>query len=83
LVRGEQEYNLKRGEQEIDKSWRDNLPEMLEHLGNILNIPAILSELTNINQLILIPKMAPTDKPYQHPYHWAAFTLTGFCKSDA
>jgi len=55
LVRGEQEYNLKRGEQEIDKSWRDNLPEMLEHLGDILNIPAILSELTNINQLILIP----------------------------
>jgi len=55
LVRGEQEYNLKRGEQELDKSWRDNLPEMLEHLGNILNIPAILSELTNINQLILIP----------------------------
>ena len=55
LVRGEQEYNLKRGEQEIDKSWRDNLPEMLEHLRNILNIPAILSELTNINQLILIP----------------------------
>jgi CHAT domain-containing protein len=55
LKRGEQEYNLKRGEQELDKSWRDNLPEMLEHLGNILNIPAILSELTNINQLILIP----------------------------
>ncbi|HEY9795082.1 MAG TPA: tetratricopeptide repeat protein [Leptolyngbyaceae cyanobacterium] len=61
LVRGEKEAdkswrdNLKRGEKEADKSWRDNLPEMLEHLGDILNIPAILSELTNINQLILIP----------------------------
>ena len=66
LVRGEQEYNLKRGEQEIDKSWRDNLPEMLEHLGNILNIPAILSELI----AILIPvsyRLTPPPAPPRHP----------------
>jgi CHAT domain-containing protein len=39
--------------------------------------PFLKTELRKLN------KMAPTDKPYQHPYHWAAFTLTGFYKSDA
>jgi CHAT domain-containing protein len=39
--------------------------------------PLLKIELRELN------KMAPTDKPYQHPYHWAAFTLTGFYKSDA
>jgi CHAT domain-containing protein len=39
--------------------------------------PFLKTELRKLN------KMAPTDKPYQHPYHWAAFTVTGFYKSDA
>jgi CHAT domain-containing protein/Flp pilus assembly protein TadD len=49
LVRGEQENAS------LAQSWRDNLPEMLRHLGDLLNISAILSTLTDINQLILIP----------------------------
>jgi CHAT domain-containing protein len=39
--------------------------------------PFLKTELRKLN------RMAATDKPYQHPYHWAAFTLTGFYKSDA
>ncbi len=46
---------LRTRENELQKSWRDNLPEMLANLSQILNISGILSELTNINQLILIP----------------------------
>ena len=42
-------------QQKTAKSWRDNLPEMLKSLENILNLPVILSKLSNINQLILIP----------------------------
>ena len=38
--------------------------------------PFLKTELRKLN------KMAPTDKPYKHLYHWAGFTLTGFCKSD-
>ncbi len=47
--------SLVRREEELEKSWRENLPEMLQQLSNILNIPALLSPLTDINQLILIP----------------------------
>jgi CHAT domain-containing protein len=46
---------LVRGEQELERDWRDNLPELLKSLGDILNISAILPTLTNINQLTLIP----------------------------
>jgi tetratricopeptide (TPR) repeat protein len=46
---------LRSRENESQNSWRDNLPEMLANLSQILNISGILSELTNINQLILIP----------------------------
>jgi CHAT domain-containing protein len=46
---------LKRGENKSVQTWQDNLPNLLEQLSEILNIPAILSTLTHINQLILIP----------------------------
>ncbi|MBN3869893.1 tetratricopeptide repeat protein [Nostoc sp. JL33] len=36
-------------------TWRDNLPEMLRNLSNILNINAVVSEIPEITQLILIP----------------------------
>ena len=36
-------------------SWREQLPEMMTRLGKILDIPAILPQLNNISQLILIP----------------------------
>jgi len=36
-------------------SWREQLPEMIARLGKILDIPAILPQLNNISQLILIP----------------------------
>jgi tetratricopeptide (TPR) repeat protein len=36
-------------------SWREQLPEMMTWLGKILDIPAILPQLNNISQLILIP----------------------------
>ncbi|MGB5959298.1 MAG: CHAT domain-containing tetratricopeptide repeat protein [Coleofasciculaceae cyanobacterium] len=47
--------SLKTENNQPQNSWRDNLPGMLENLSNILNIPGILYELANINQLILIP----------------------------
>ncbi|MBD2353895.1 CHAT domain-containing protein [Tolypothrix sp. FACHB-123] len=37
------------------KTWRDNLPAMLDELGKILDINAIVSQLSDITQLILIP----------------------------
>ncbi len=43
----------KQGEQA--RTWRDNLPEMLRNLSNILNINAVVSEIPEITQLILIP----------------------------
>ncbi|MGI8500776.1 MAG: CHAT domain-containing protein, partial [Hassallia sp.] len=45
----------KQGEEE--RTWRDNLPEMLRQLGNILDIAAILTAINNqsIQNLILIP----------------------------
>ncbi|MEG4908657.1 CHAT domain-containing tetratricopeptide repeat protein, partial [Microcoleus sp. F8-C4] len=36
-------------------SWREQLREMMTRLGKILDIPAILPQLNNISQLILIP----------------------------
>ncbi|MEQ8972911.1 MAG: tetratricopeptide repeat protein [Coleofasciculus sp. C1-SOL-03] len=54
----------KRGEQELGNFWQDKLPNLLEELHHILNIPAILTQLnpesiTNptpqIHNLILIP----------------------------
>ncbi|MEG4367467.1 MULTISPECIES: tetratricopeptide repeat protein [unclassified Microcoleus] len=36
-------------------SWREQLPEMMTRLDKILDIPAILPQLNNISQLILIP----------------------------
>ncbi|MHC5726316.1 MAG: CHAT domain-containing protein, partial [Nostoc sp.] len=43
----------KQGEQA--RTWRDNLPEMLRNLSNILDINAVVSEIPEITQLILIP----------------------------
>ncbi|MEH1798287.1 MAG: tetratricopeptide repeat protein [Nostoc sp.] len=43
--------------QQGDKAitWRDNLPEMLRNLSNILDINAVISEIPEITQLILVP----------------------------
>ncbi|WP_375472714.1 CHAT domain-containing protein, partial [uncultured Nostoc sp.] len=43
----------KQGEQAI--TWRSKLPEMLRNLSNILDINAVVSEIPEITQLILIP----------------------------
>ncbi|NEU71480.1 tetratricopeptide repeat protein [Hassallia byssoidea VB512170] len=45
----------KQGEEE--RTWRDNLPEMLRQLGDILDISAILTAINNqsIQNLILVP----------------------------
>ena len=32
---------------------------------------------TAIEQLEAATKIEPTRKPYDHPYHWAAFTIAG------
>ncbi|RCJ37938.1 prenyltransferase [Nostoc minutum NIES-26] len=40
---------------EKDRTWRDNLPEMLRNLSNILDINAVVSAIPDITQLILIP----------------------------
>ena len=45
----------KKQEKGITNNWRDQLSEMITRLGKILDIPAILSQLNNISQLILIP----------------------------
>jgi CHAT domain-containing protein/Flp pilus assembly protein TadD len=66
---------LKRGEKESDRSWCDNLPELLEQLGDILNIPAILSTLTDIKQLILIPHRDLHRFPF-HALFPNTFTIT-------
>ncbi|MEA5574078.1 CHAT domain-containing tetratricopeptide repeat protein [Calothrix sp. UHCC 0171] len=46
-------------QQESNPDWRDNLPQLLTQLGEILNIPAILEPIQNqntqIQNLILIP----------------------------
>ncbi|MEQ8956849.1 MAG: CHAT domain-containing protein, partial [Coleofasciculus sp. C2-GNP5-27] len=53
-----------KGEEELGQSWQDNLPNLLEKLQHILNIPAILTQLNSesitnptpqIQNLILIP----------------------------
>ncbi|MBC1258227.1 CHAT domain-containing protein [Trichormus variabilis] len=40
---------------EKDRTWRDNLPEMLRNLSHILDINAVVSTIPDITQLILIP----------------------------
>ncbi|AFY31115.1 CHAT domain-containing protein [Calothrix sp. PCC 7507] len=40
---------------EVAGTWRDNLPEMLHSLSNILDINTIVSHIPDITQLILIP----------------------------
>ncbi len=40
---------------ESERTWRDNLPEMLCRLGDILDINAVVSQIPEITQLILIP----------------------------
>ena len=40
---------------ESERTWRDNLPEMLRRLGDILDINAVVSQIPEITQLILIP----------------------------
>lgn len=66
---------LVRGEQELKRDWRDNLPELLENLGNLLNISAIFPELSDINQLILIPHRDLHRLPLQALFP-NTFTLT-------
>ncbi|MEH2156626.1 CHAT domain-containing protein [Nostoc sp.] len=54
----EQYSDYRKGkDQQGDKAitWRDNLPEMLRHLSNILDINAVISEIPEITHLILIP----------------------------
>lgn len=57
--RGEQEQrSFEKGEPYLGKSWQDNLPNLLEELQHILNIPVILTQLNqgaSIHNLILIP----------------------------
>jgi CHAT domain-containing protein len=53
-----EEYHKSNDKQvEQQNNWRDNLPEMLKQLGDILNISAILSEINHesIQNLILLP----------------------------
>jgi tetratricopeptide (TPR) repeat protein/CHAT domain-containing protein len=66
---------FKRGEKELEYSWYDNLPELLKQLHDSLNIPAILSALTDINQLILIPHRDLHRFPL-HALFPANFTIT-------
>ncbi len=40
---------------ESERTWRDNLPEILRRLGDILDINAVVSQIPEITQLILIP----------------------------
>jgi CHAT domain-containing protein len=49
--------NYTKQKKEQDTAWRDNLPEILVKLGEILDIPAILEQLQeeSIKNLILIP----------------------------
>ncbi|MFB2968094.1 tetratricopeptide repeat protein [Aerosakkonema sp. BLCC-F183] len=49
------EYKDKKSETETTSNWRDNLPEKLRQLKEILHIPEIESTLTGITHLILIP----------------------------
>ncbi|MDF5711843.1 MAG: tetratricopeptide repeat protein [Nostoc sp. S4] len=48
-------YKPKDEESQKHQLWRNNLPEMLCNLSNILDINAIISEIPEITQLILIP----------------------------
>ncbi|MEH2320057.1 CHAT domain-containing protein [Nostoc sp.] len=54
-----QQYtNFRKGKDKLGeqaRTWRDNLPEMLRNLSNILDINAVVSEIPEITQLILIP----------------------------
>ncbi len=50
---GDRKGKDKQGEQ--DRTWRDNLPEMLRNLSNILDINTTVSAIADITQLILIP----------------------------
>jgi|694.fasta_scaffold26920_4 tetratricopeptide (TPR) repeat protein/CHAT domain-containing protein len=56
-------------------SWREQLPEMFTRLGKILDIPAILPQLNNISQLILIPHRDLHRFPL-HPLFPDTFTIT-------
>ncbi|MBD2593493.1 tetratricopeptide repeat protein [Nostoc spongiaeforme FACHB-130] len=54
----EQYANYRKGKNkqgEKDRTWRDNLPEMLRNLRHILDINAVVSTIPDITQLILIP----------------------------
>ncbi|MEH2248905.1 CHAT domain-containing protein, partial [Nostoc sp.] len=54
-----QQYtNFRKGKDKLGeqaRTWRHNLPEMLRNLSNILDINAVVSEIPEITQLILIP----------------------------
>ncbi|MBH8555626.1 CHAT domain-containing protein, partial [Nostocaceae cyanobacterium CENA357] len=50
---GDRKGKDKQGEK--DRTWRDNLPEMLRNLSTILDITAIVSAIADVTQLILIP----------------------------
>jgi len=56
-------------------SWREQLPEMITRLGKILDIPAILPQLNNISQLILIPHRDLHRSPL-HALFPDTFTIT-------
>ena len=57
----EQYANYRKGKndnsQDEVKDWRENLPELLKELSTILDIPSIISQITNnsIQNLILVP----------------------------
>ncbi|MBD2336935.1 tetratricopeptide repeat protein [Calothrix sp. FACHB-156] len=54
----EQYANYRQGKDKHSKdakTWRDNLPAMLNKLGEILDINAIVAQISDITQLILIP----------------------------
>ncbi|MDZ7956912.1 MAG: tetratricopeptide repeat protein [Aulosira sp. DedQUE10] len=53
-----EEYaNYRKGKKQSEdaETWRDKLPPMLDELGKILDINAVVSQISDITQLILIP----------------------------
>ncbi|MEA5418962.1 CHAT domain-containing tetratricopeptide repeat protein, partial [Spirulina sp. CCNP1310] len=48
-------HDLAEPSHEEEETWRDQLPQTLHHLSQILNIPQLLPHLTPIQTLILIP----------------------------
>jgi CHAT domain-containing protein/tetratricopeptide (TPR) repeat protein len=68
---------LRRNRQQVEKNWRDSLPNLLEEIAQKLDFNQVIQEhLTNIEELIIIPHI------YLHLIPFAALPVTANSQTE-